>query len=550
MATEPPIQAEMQMAVSTAESAAQLALRLEQERLAALEQRINAAIAEISADSRLHPEERAKLIAQLQGALGSRNADRVQTILANVDKAYQAEVDDYYVEQAMESMAVAGMYAGDGYDYSPEGKQHIRNQLRAAYEHSPTLRNLAKEYEALPEQDKQEGKSQARQNWEAFKQLSDNPEIAEKYKEQLVLMRGLHAPSTPQGAVLIQMLKDGRDPAELQAELNKMMDQQAAVTREVIHEIFPSLDKASKDYLGKHYGNPPDARKMVEDWAKISDKERDDAYKALAKHHGHANQLTPAQQKIVHMSTVMVGSDAAQTFHAGIAMAQDKALERQLTDRNVSVEQRGELVERYMREHGMQTWDGAARDKFAREFVETLDAHPEAMGYLRNGQVKEVAALYKAEIRSEISAARGGAPTGQGEEETYSLLDTVAFVGAAKQEVETPSYVKRDPAAFAAYQEEIKSWADLGFGGGDSTTSIAAPEPTPAAESAPTLAAAAPEASAPEPAASPAVALASVDLSSVTSLTKLGVSGGIPVVEYGAPTVGGKAPGEPGVVLT
>lgn len=79
---------------------------------------------------------------------------------------------------------------------------------------------------------------------------------------------------------------------------------------------------------------------------------------------------------------------------------------------------------------------------------------------------------------------------------------------------------------------------------------VAAPEPTPAAESAPTLAAAAPEASAPEPAASPAVALASVDLSSVTSLTKLGVSGGIPVVEYGAPTVGGKAPGEPGVVLT
>ncbi|MES2985475.1 MAG: hypothetical protein V4735_09855 [Pseudomonadota bacterium] len=406
------------------------------------------AVAAIRA-SNLLPDEQAKLIASVESGQGGA----LDTILANVSAQTKQET----VKQSTNTVALYTFNTEtypDYASYSAPSQQYIGRQIEFAHKHSETFRKLEAEYKALPAIYREEGDKQAAKNWQELAALSADPEMAEKYKEELAIMRRLKIANMPDAAHLLQMMRDGKDPAEIHKGLDKVIDEQAKVIGGVMSDIMPGINQASQAYLKEHYGNPPDARAMLDDWSKISLRDRDAIYQVL--NGADPSKLTPEQLKLVpqvqHMSAVMIAADGAQTMYAGIAMAKDKEFEAKLLDTNIPVAVRGEMVESYMRTHGYATLDKDARDRFARELVQTLDKHPEAIEYIRNGQIDKVGALYQSEVL-ESSQSSGKA--------NDLNASAMSFIVASRQDAANeaiPRYIKDDPERFAAYQQQTTQW--------------------------------------------------------------------------------------------
>lgn len=366
-----------------------------------LREAIQHKIAELRGRTDIKPaSERLDLIAALEGALSSGNFSAALMASA-LERATSKEIQEA-AESVMESIVGYEMATNDPEfrSYSKTSQRYMQKQYAKALQHSPTLQNIEKSFHAVPEEDRKEAQNQQAENWKKLNELREKAKDPNseyhQYEQQLRVMKNIGIASMPQGEELLKLIEEKRPLGEIQAKLDKAIDHRAELAAPVVKEML-KVEGPSTTYLKEKYGKADgsfDTRKLIEDWSKTSSKERDEAYRAAAE----GKKLTEDQQKIVHMSQVMIASDAALPMQAVIAFSQNKEMMAQLTDKTRSVDERAELLEKLMKQQGFKGSNSNTVDYSAEKMIAMLDNNPQAAELLKQGKFQEVGAMYKREF--------------------------------------------------------------------------------------------------------------------------------------------------------
>lgn len=431
-----------------------------QQQKESLLQQVHQEIANLRARTDIPEDVRARLIGALEGALsnGNINYAALANILADTQKQATQAVAAASLDR-LESYEIAHNYP-DYNEYSRESQNYISDQYRWALQNSPVLQSIQHTYEALPEEDRKEAAEIQAANWNKLKSLRENPEYAE-YTEQLRVMKNLGLHSMQQGTKLLEMIEQKRPIEEIQAELDKAIEARAKLAEPVIKDMISKIDPKSRAYLEEQYGAGAqfDTKKLVEDWSKVSTKDRDAAYAAYAKNGKDISKLTPEQQRIVHMSQLMIPSDAALPLQAATQMSQNKELAAKLTDKDLSVGERADVLKQYMVEHGMDT-SGRFASSNINNVIEAIDHNPSAFEQIKTGNMSAFAQSYQTEILNDM-----GIKAEKFKGDVFSTdLVLGAYVSSYTFESTTPAWLEKLPqerqAAYTAQQSEWSKTAE------------------------------------------------------------------------------------------
>ena len=507
----------------------------EQEAAASLvEKRLAIAIQQIRSDPRLGNGDKDRLVEQLYAAAANNDLAAIETALTRISIQTGEQIDDTRVDRSMDAAYEYSKYYAEYEDYSHEGRTHIDRTWQAAMSKSTTLRDISTQLEAQPKELVEHALDEQKANRRKLRAMMEDPEY-EPYHEQIKQIRG-YGLAGPEVSKLIEDIEKGVPKEVIQERIDAARTKQVEFADLVVNGRdgqgghFQNIPKESQQYLNEHYGKDGkiDMRVVTEEWKNYSAKQRDEAYKAMAESGNDISKLTPEQQKIIHLSQVMIPVDIGTVQKGALEIIErDKGLAAQLANQDLSVTERTQLLDQAMRQNGVSTSDGAVYRSSLRNVVGAIDeTEKEGNQYGSAGFMAAFAGNFRenleeivgrkpaqvADIRAfenekERQAAQQTAP-----QNTYSYAEVERYIATTRAE-DGYSAEKRD------------EWGRV-------LKTLTANEPQ-------TIAPLVQEKV--EPLAPSKLALDVAALPPLPSLGDIGVTGGVSVVENGNPP-GGKAP--------
>lgn len=434
--------------------------------LADLQRKIDQYIANIQG-SNLPQEIKDSLIASLRGVQTSQNPSAINTVLAY---AFDVQLMASSSETASEITYALVMGESD-YNYSAQARRYMAATLREHVHRSPELQNLMKQLDALPAPVRAYAENEQKQNWQEAVQMLKDPSYA-AYKEQLELYRGFALANTPEGKHILESIKAGVAPDQIASEVNHAVEARLKSTGAFIEKHVPRIPELSQKYLQEHFHKADgslDAEAIQREWAKTRSPERDAAYKAMIEAGNDVTKLSLAQQRIIHMSQVMIAADAAAVAKGTLAIIERNAeIGKMLTDSSLSVSEREKTLVAELRKIGVSPNEQEAFLSAAREAVTALDdvkkrgivydpndrsTFNRAFGTEYKDNLYEVAGIHKA-TQADVRRIDNAIEARDG----VGYAGTTNFIVASRTDGDIPDYIKNDPVRFAAYQADQAYW--------------------------------------------------------------------------------------------
>lgn len=424
------------------------------------EEVIQRAIDRINANPDIPESKKAELRERLLGALNAGDLSSVALIMANV--AAEVKTQEAKDEVADLNMVLHETYPGYT-EYSYEGRKFIRQQQEMAFERSPELRELKKQYEALPEEDRKAAESEQQENQKRIAEMLHGPN-KERYKEfheDLRILRSTGIGNGPEGKEILDAIANGASPKEFHAKVHEALQRHAAQNDAFVNDYVHKIPKESETALMKEFGadGHMDTAKFMVEWGKLKNSEKDAAYRALAEAGNDVSKLPPEQQRIIHMAQVGIALETKSTIDGAMQIiARDQNLAQQLQDPNVSVEQKMALLKKQTRELGLP--EDSATNAALRQTVLAINETVSEGGYdAKNSAefLKNVGKNIKENYDEMFSRNGQNTDVTKG---NYSYQD-FSYYNAIAQSDYVPEWTKNNKDYSEQYQQQAQKWQAL-----------------------------------------------------------------------------------------
>lgn len=433
-----------------------------------LQARIQFRIAQINADPNLSTEDKMGLVARLEGALQSGDSNRIIYALNSVSTAAQAAREEESSNQVLDE---SYNLDNSGYNYDRRSRGYMNQLWQEAISKSPELRAMMREVEALPPAEKELAENELRKNWLKSKEMLADEKL-KPHHEQIEIMRGMGAMHSKEAAGILKRMEEGASPEDIAKSVQQLVSKKVAQAEPIINNHIAHIPQASQTFLKSTFGKDDgtiDAEKLMKEWGKTKPPERDKAFKAMVEAGNDITKLPPEQQRIIHMSQVMVAVDGASVAKGTLEIvARNKEVAKYLTDERIPAAEREAKLSELLKEAGISHSESAVYKQAVKQAIHSFDDMAKAGTRYDGSNAKDFSAGFIKEYKDNMLEVAGHQPTQadvrrvdnaiDAQNQTYGYADSMRFIAASKADLETPDWAKTDPTRRAQYEASQAEW--------------------------------------------------------------------------------------------
>lgn len=422
---------------------------------------------------------KARLLDQLEGALVSVARGDFTTVANVLTATTQASVtarvetvkaDNYAAELTyMAEMSESPM----GYKYSPAAMRYMNNLYRDAVSNSPFLQALEQQLAAVTPVERQMAQQEQQNNWRISREMLEDPAF-KPHHASITLMRDMGLMNGPQAASILQNIRDGADVASVAQSATALVSQHMEAARPIIINHIQHIPQASQQHLRQQYAQEDgqlDVRRMMHDWARVKPEQREAAYQAMIAAGNDPSKLTPEQQRVIHLSQVMVAVDGAAAVRGTLGIiARNEELAKYLSDPTIPREEREAKLAEAMKKAGVAPADRAVFERSIQEVVHTFDdmaakgikvgdkGYNAAFTAEYATNMREVAGIAtQSDVRRVDNAIDAANRSGT----TYGYDASMRFIADSYAHRDTPEYIKKDETRASQYNAGTQQWQTI-----------------------------------------------------------------------------------------
>lgn len=440
------------------------------EELQELQARIQFRITQINADPNLSTEDKMTLVARLEGALSSGDPNGIVYILNSVLSNAQIARNEEYADQTLDE---AYHLDSSGYGYDPKSRLYMNRLWQEALS-TPELQAMMREVNALPPAEKELAEQELRKNWIKSKEMLADEKL-KPYHEQIEIMRGMGLLHSKEAAGILANIQSGESVEEISHSVNALLKKKVEAAQPVINSHVSRIPEPSQQFLKSNFGKEDgtiDAEKLMKEWARTKPKERDEAYKAMVSAGNDISKLPLPQQRIIHMSQVMIAVDGASVAKGTLEIvARNKEAAKYLSDTSIDPKIREQRLGELLKEAGVSPSERAAYQESLEQAIRSLDDMTKKGVNVASAPTAQIASSFVAEYKENMLEVAGHKPSqadvrrvdnaidaANAGETSYNYADSMRFITAAKADMDIPEWAKADAERRAQFEASQTEW--------------------------------------------------------------------------------------------